>query len=92
MREPCGIVMASRSEVKLDAACQDGCASMHRYLCNASGHKPLSEVGAEAYLSEDHPRGELLHPRGYSKLWTSLLDNWAVDAPMGAMVAANCEP
>jgi hypothetical protein len=43
--------------VKLHAACHDGYTVMYAYLRNPTVKKPLSELDAEAWFSERHPRG-----------------------------------
>ena len=46
--------------VKMHASCHEGYASMYSYVKAQSVRKPLSELDDDAYLSEDHPRGDLL--------------------------------
>ena len=46
--------------VKLHAACHEGYTSMYRYVRQPSSKKPLWEIDAEPFLSDEHPRGELL--------------------------------
>jgi hypothetical protein len=46
--------------VKLHAAAHEGYSSMYSYICCPSSKKPLAELDAEVFLSEAHPRGDLL--------------------------------
>jgi hypothetical protein len=46
--------------VKLHAACHDGYTMMWTYIKCTSPKKPLSELDPEVWLSEDHPRGDVL--------------------------------
>ena len=46
--------------VEMHAACHDGYASMYAYVKRPSSKKPLAELDAEVWMSEDHPRGDVL--------------------------------
>ncbi|CAE8608797.1 unnamed protein product, partial [Polarella glacialis] len=46
--------------VKLHAACHEGYASMYTYITCPSAKKPLSELDPEVFLSQEHPRGQVL--------------------------------
>lgn len=47
-------------KVKLHAACHEGYASMYIYLRCPSPKKPIAEIDAAPFYSEDHPKGEVL--------------------------------
>ena len=53
-------ISLERYNVKMHATCHDGYASMYAYLKEPSSKKPLSELDGEAWLSPQHPRGDLL--------------------------------
>ena len=55
-------VSLEKYRVAMHAACHDGYSSMHEYVRKASPKKPLSELDAEFFMSEDHPRGSALQP------------------------------
>ena len=55
-------VSLEKYRVAMHAACHDGDSSMHEYVRKASPKKPLSELDAEFFMSEDHPRGSALQP------------------------------
>ena len=46
--------------VKLHAACHEGYTTMYQYVRAPSVRKPLSELDSSCYLSDSHPRGEVL--------------------------------
>ena len=53
-------VSVERYGVSMHAACHDGYAAMYEYVRKPSAKKPLSELDAEFFMSEDHPRGDAL--------------------------------
>ena len=57
---PVATLSHQKYHVKLHAATHTGYASMYEYITVQTTKKPLSELDAEVYLSEDHPRGDVL--------------------------------
>ena len=53
-------VSLERYNIKMHAACHDGYTTMYQYVRSPSSKKPLPELDAELFLSQDHPRGDAL--------------------------------
>ena len=53
-------VSLEKYAIPMHAACHDGYTAMYEYVRKPSAKKPLPEIDAEFFMSEDHPRGDAL--------------------------------
>ena len=58
--KPVAAYSVRHCHIAMHAACHDGYSSMYEYLRKPSAKKPMSELDAEPFLSDRHPRGNQL--------------------------------